>query len=543
MIKNYFILNRFIIEARELLTGNTIYNIFSQEKDKLLIEFGKNESTKFLEICVNPGEPFINIRENYSRAKSNTINLFKNFNHKKIDLIGIADDDRIIKISSQNCYLFFTIRGKYTNVISINSKNDVEVFKKLENEKIDDLKKELLDKTYIQHFNIPDLSIDASDDYLNVLKRKYPIIGNEIINEVKFRISSTKLKNEKQILENVLNELRDSNPAVFVDYESSEVHLAVETFKSFEYQDIMIFDDLISAQGFYLSKKYYLHNKQKKLKIIQKQLERELQRVSNKLNKLKGVIDRGSRDKEYQNIGNLLLLNLKKLKTGMDRTILQDPTVSDKEIRIKLNPKLSPNKNVDFYFDKAKAERINYEKSIELLDRAKKDFERLKSIEEKTKSIEDINELRNITKELKIKMPADKKEKEDVSIKFKHYIIEGKYNVYVGKDSKNNDLLTTRFAKQNDYWFHARSVSGSHVVLRIENTKETTPKSVIKKTASLAAYHSKAKTAGLVPVTYTFKKYVVKKKSMPIGTVHLLREDVLLVRPEIPKDCEFVTNE
>ena len=112
--------------------------------------------------------------------------------------------------------------------------------------------------------------------------------------------------------------------------------------------------------------------------------------------------------------------------------------------------------------------------------------------------------------------------------------------MYVGKDSKNNDLLTTKFAKQNDYWFHARSVSGSNVVLRVENTKEAIPKNVLKRTAALAAYHSKAKTAGVVPVAYTFKKYVIKKKGFPIGTVHLLKEDVLLVKPEIPKGCEFV---
>ena len=113
--------------------------------------------------------------------------------------------------------------------------------------------------------------------------------------------------------------------------------------------------------------------------------------------------------------------------------------------------------------------------------------------------------------------------------------------MYVGKDSKNNDLLTTRFAKQNDYWFHARSVSGSHVVLRVDNTKEVVPKNILKKVASLAAFHSKAKTAGVVPVAYTFKKYVVKKKADPVGTVHLLREEVLLVKPEIPVGVEFIS--
>ena len=143
---------------------------------------------------------------------------------------------------------------------------------------------------------------------------------------------------------------------------------------------------------------------------------------------------------------------------------------------------------------------------------------------------------------MKIKDKDDVESKDDIKSKFKHYLIDNKYNVFVGKDSKNNDLLTTRFAKQNDFWFHARSVSGSHVVLRVENTKEAIPKNILKNVAALAAYHSKAKTAGTVPVAYTLKKYVIKKKGYPIGTVHLLKEDVLLVKPEIPKGCEFVVD-
>ena len=136
-----------------------------------------------------------------------------------------------------------------------------------------------------------------------------------------------------------------------------------------------------------------------------------------------------------------------------------------------------------------------------------------------------------------------KPDKDDLKSKFKHYLLEGKYHLFVGKDSQNNDLLTTKFAKQNDYWFHARGVSGSHAVLRVENTKEVIPKNILKAAASISAFHSKAKTAGLVPVSYTFKKYVVKKKGMAPGKVALLREDTVLVHPEIPKNCEYVTTE
>ncbi|RPI74427.1 MAG: DUF814 domain-containing protein [Ignavibacteriales bacterium] len=142
-------------------------------------------------------------------------------------------------------------------------------------------------------------------------------------------------------------------------------------------------------------------------------------------------------------------------------------------------------------------------------------------------------------KELKLNREEKKKQGDDLKSKFKHYVILDKYNVYVGKDSKNNDLLTMKFAKPNDYWFHARSVSGSHVVLKNENPKEGIPKNILKITASLAAYHSKAKTSGMAPVSYTQKKYVTKRKGMETGKVALTKEEVLIVRPEIPKECKY----
>jgi predicted ribosome quality control (RQC) complex YloA/Tae2 family protein len=155
----------------------------------------------------------------------------------------------------------------------------------------------------------------------------------------------------------------------------------------------------------------------------------------------------------------------------------------------------------------------------------------------------DDDELLQIKKELKIKPKQSLPEERSQTSLYRHFIIEGKYNVYVGKDSKNNDTLTTQFAKQNDFWFHARSVSGSHVVLRVENTKESIPKNILQKVASLTAYYSKSKTSKLAPVSYTLKKYVTKNKNHDPGQVSLSKENVLLVRPEIPKDCEMVLDE
>ncbi len=541
MIKNYFYLNKFVIEAGKILRGKKVYNIFTQEKDKLILEFGEEDEKMFLEMYVNPGQPHINIRTSYSRAKKNTIDVFPEACGQIISSIKIAIDDRIIKIDLNSAALFFTIRGKYTNVLFIDDDNTISSFKKLDEDSLNDLSQEILSKNYISSFNNLNVKLE-SDDYYFDIKKKYPIIGNEIIKETKRRDKSDD-ENKSLILEKVLNEIIEIQPTVFIDDNSGEIHLAPETFDVFEHTEKKSFDTLIEAQTFFLSKKRFISEKLRLLKLITKQLERELKKTVNKLNKLNTVVQRESKEEEYNRLGNLLLVNISKIKRGMDSIEVENIYGSNEIIKIKLNPKLPPKKNIDNYFNKSKSEKISIEKSKELLVQTKIKFNELKKTEKILKSIDDLKELKEIMKKMKIKDKDYVESKDDIKLKFKHYIIDDKYNVYVGKDSKNNDLLTTRFAKQNDFWFHARSVSGSHVVIRIENTKEVIPKSVLKKVAALAAYHSKAKTAGIVPVTYTYKKYVIKKKGYPVGTVHLLREDVLLVKPEIPKGCEFVVDE
>ena len=540
MIKNYFYLNRFVIEAGNILPGKKVYNIFTQEKDKLIIEFGEEDEVNFLEMYVNPGNPHISIRTSYSRAKKNTIDVFPEACGQIISSIKIAIDDRIIKIDLKSAALFFTIRGKYTNVLFIDDDNTISSFKKLDEDSLNDLSQEILSKNYISSFNNLNVKLE-SDDYYFDIKKKYPIIGNEIIKEAKRRDKSDD-ENKSLILEKVLNEIIEIQPTVFIDDNSGEIHLAPASFDVFEHTEKKSFDTLFEAQTFFLSKKRFIYEKQRLLKLITKQLERELKKTTNKLNKLNTVVQRESKEEEYNRLGNLLLVNIGKIKIGMDSIEVENIYSSNEIIKIKLNPKLPPKKNIDHYFDKSKSEKIGIEKSKELFERSKIIFNDLKATEELLKSIDDLKELKGIMKKMKIKDKDYVESKDDIKLKFKHYVIDDKYNVFVGKDSKNNDLLTTRFAKQNDFWFHARSVSGSHVVLRVENTKEPIPKSVLKKVAALAAFHSKAKTAGVVPVAYTYKKYVIKKKGYPVGTVHLLREDVLLVKPEIPKGCEFVVD-
>ena len=543
MLQNYFVLNRIIIELNSELKGYFIEDIFSQEKSKIILALSKEEFRTFLEIFVVPGNAYFNLRKNYSRSKKNTFSFFGEALGKRVDAFEIAKDDRIIKIKLNDCELFFSIRGKFTNLYFLNQKEDLNAFKSADDQSLENIKKEFQTIKFIDSWNEIDLPDNVKENYPEEVRKKYPILGSEIIKEVKLRLSYDSTLQPSNVLEEALSEVRKSQPCVFIDKQEKEIQLGFEKFRSISFTEKKEFDTIIEAQNYLLSKKYYLDDKYYKEKLIRNYIERELKKVTNKVQNLFGLLERGSKEEEYNRFGKLLLNNLSSIRNRMNSITVEDIFSDGTRIKIDLNPALSPQKNVEYYFDKSRTEKISFAKNQQLFENAKKELEYLKKLEEVLNETESSKELDEIMKKLKIKQPQQSEEKEDIVSKFKHYVIENKFDLYVGKDSKNNDLLTTKFAKQNDYWFHARGASGSHAVLRINNTKETVPKSVLKKAASIAAYHSKAKTAGIVPVAYTFKKYVVKKKGDPTGTVHLLREDVLLVKPEIPAGCEYVTQE
>ena len=260
-------------------------------------------------------------------------------------------------------------------------------------------------KEFNSDFNIPELQ-DLNDNFeLRTIGKNFPIISKEIIWEAERRISKSKAHSIR-ILKEVIDEISYTKPSVFINEEKTEVHLAVETFKNFNFNKIETFNSLISAQTYFLSKKYYYEEKAYRQKIIQKYFDRESKKISNKINNLQGVIDRGSKEEEYNKIGNLLLINLKKIKSGQSELIIEDIYSGNSKLKIKLDPKISAKNNVDKYFDKAKSEKISFQKSKELLDKAIKDLNKLKDLYSRIAKIESIKELDLLMKEFKVSLSS-----------------------------------------------------------------------------------------------------------------------------------------
>lgn len=103
-----------------------------------------------------------------------------------------------------------------------------------------------------------------------------------------------------------------------------------------------------------------------------------------------------------------------------------------------------------------------------------------------------------------------------------------------GRTDADNDYLSLKLAGPNDYWFHIRGMPGSHVILRAKDGEDPDRKT-LKAAASIAAYYSKARNGGVVPVSCTRARHVTKAKGAKPGTVYIKKETVLKVRPELPE--------
>lgn len=532
MYKNYFFLNRLVIELQQKLINVKLVEAFSQVKDEIILHFESLNDLSLI-VNVNPGYPHLLLKNNFSRAKKNSVDFFTDILPSTLLDISIAINDRVLKFKFEKFIIYFMIRGKFTNLILVDFNNNLFPFKDIEDDYINILKNEIPKINFINNFNI--LGNIAKDDIIK-LREDYPIVGKEIIKELNSRSNDSSIGN-------ILSEIGNNNFKVGFNLTENKINIYPSTFISYDYAEYVEFNNIYEALQFFFSKKRYLDKYNFAYKILLNKVEKEIEKTSARLNGLLIKIKNGSKELLYNKIGNLLLINLNLYNYNNEEIKVEDIYNGNQLIRIKLDPKLSLKKNADKYFEKSKNEKISFEVSKELYTKSKLQLEKLKNYFNLITSKPELTILENIMKELKINPDIKKEEKTEVKHKFKHYLIDNKFHLYAGKDSQNNDTLTTQFAKQNDLWFHARSVSGSHVVLKVENSKEIIPKSVIKKAASLAAYHSKAKTAGIVPVSYCQKKYVIKKKGMGVGKVVLLKEEVVHVKPEIPEGCEFILNE
>ena len=126
----------------------------------------------------------------------------------------------------------------------------------------------------------------------------------------------------------------------------------------------------------------------------------------------------------------------------------------------------------------------------------------------------------------------DPKPQRDLRFRLIKYALPRGWKVLVGRTDADNDYLSLKVARPDDRWFHVRGVPGSHVILQGPSGEEP-DRETLKRAAAIAAYHSKARSAGLVAVSCTQARYVTKPRNAKAGTVQIRKEVVFKVRPAV----------
>lgn len=259
-------------------------------------------------------------------------------------------------------------------------------------------------------------------------------------------------------------------------------------------------------------------------------LKQQRQKFHKSVNKANERLYHLENQAQYKNMADILMANLHRVHQGAGEATLWD-FYRNKQIRIPLKAKLSPQENAARYYRKSKTQNIEVKKLKERIRIHKRKEEEIQKRITEIAQKDDLKKIRRLHKEQDQEQQSGKK---DIHNLFRVFHYRG-YLILAGKSARNNDLLITRFAGKNDLWLHARAQKGSHVIVR-DVGKQGFPQPVIEQAARLAAYYSGGRGEEFCPVTYTLRKYVWKPKGADPGVVRFQYEKVVLVKPDAATD-------
>ena len=268
---------------------------------------------------------------------------------------------------------------------------------------------------------------------------------------------------------------------------------------------------------------------------LSSRIRKDLSRTDRLVTALSGDLKSADRIDEYRQAGDLILAHLKDLRTGMERADLTG--YDGNAVAVTLDPKHSPSRNAELYFKKYKKARTGRDIITARLRQATEEAANLKSLLIDLDQAKDAEALMAIRSKLVAKghfggKPAQQRKTQQgaASPAIRRILFNG-WDILVGKSAAGNDHLTMKIARPDDLWLHAEGMPGSHVLIRNPNAVDIPPE-VLKKAASLAAFHSKGRHAGKVSVTYTRAGFVKKPKGAKPGLVTLQERKSLMVKPE-----------
>lgn len=512
MFHNYFFLKRLAHALDEELHGSVLEACFSQNKDELALAFSRETGDFFIRANLDPNISLLSFPDAFARAGKNSVDLFSNLLGKKVQSVAPFNYERSFHITFEGDHqLVFKMHARRANILHVINGQVEAIFRNTLGTDLD-LDVSSLHKQY-------DITREQFEHHQHNPLDWIPALGKEVKIYLEKKDYPSKTANEKwELFQEVLRKLQE-NP-IFL---KSETKPKLDLLNAAEVSE----DHPITAANWLyqqVARSYYMENERSKainaLKQKIKKSENYILKTQTKLHEIENA-------RSPEEIANIIMANLHALQQGLSKAVLND-FYHNEPITVKLNTKLTPQKNAEVLYKKAK----NRHQEIAILH---------KNIEEKKELIDtlskqildlyEVDSVKSLRSFLRKKENTKGKKQHKEQLPYHSFTVDG-WEVLVGKNAKANDELTLKVARKNDLWLHAKDVAGSHVVVR-QHPGQNFPNHIIEKAGALAAANSKRKTDTLCPVIYTQKKFVRKAKGAPAGQVIVEKEEIVMVEPSL----------
>ncbi len=553
-------LNHIKNEIEPMIVGSRVEKIHQPSKEELVIHLRSRQGAFKLFLSVRVNSPRVHLTQNPPENPA-TPPMFCMLMRKKL-LNGLVTGvrqmglDRVLYFDFEATNeigdrvpvcLSIEIMAKHSNIILIDENNRiVDAVKRIDLSR--STVRQILpgfpytpppqqDKPDLTQVSVEDIlkriesfeNKSLSTAILNSVQGVSPLICREIAHRVGGDEPIWSLHdNQKQALKQQLNTLQSTvnnhlgTPYILKDENLNPVDFSFININQYDDQRICVKADTFSnlLDSFYFEKDRSERTKQKGRDLV-KFLHNAIERTAKKLDLQRAELEQCA-DREIHRISaELINANLYRLEKGSFYYDLENYYDNNNILRIKADPALSPAGNAQKYFKLYRKAKTAEQMLFTLISKGEDDLQYLESVydalERSTTQVE-IDEIKNeliVSGYMKAKGKNNKKQLK-LSAPLEYETTDG-FRVFVGRNNIQNDKLTFKTASKNDMWLHTQKIHGSHVIIASDN-RDISDNAIVE-AAEIAAYHSKARDAKLVPVDYTYVKNLKKPPASPPGKV------------------------
>ncbi len=561
-------------EISNILVGSKIDKVHQPESDEIVLIIRKDRKNIKLLLSSDSNLPHFSLsdskKENPIQAPMFCMLLRKHISGGKILGIEQLGLERVISISIesknelgdlQTKRLIFEIMGKHSNLTLVDDNDKI----------IDCIKRIALGVNRyrqlfpgITYLYPPNEKIDPRDitapEFFNALKGAEseklfkhiymtyqgisPIIAKEICLTADVDFTKDILNLEDDEIEKVSN----SFVAFFISIEKKDYFLNVvyntnktlrdlsiinlSPYKTEEFE-VVEFDTVNDVVKEYYANKNTVNKLLQRSVSLRKTVQLKITRLKKKLKNLEEDLLYADNADKHKILGDLILSNIYRIEKGMNKIVVENYYDENKQIEIRLNILKNPSDNAQVYFKKYNKLKTAQVKVFEQVEKTMHEKEYLEQVLVNIELSADHQNIEDIKEELILsgyikKKSKDKKKKKSKSKPMIYESSDG-FEILVGKNNLQNDLLTLKTASKSDTWLHTKIIPGSHVIIRAQGRE--IPEQTLMEAAMIAAFHSKAKDSSQVPVDYTDVRNVKKPNGAKPGMVIYSTNSTMYVTP------------